>query len=785
MQSALPCPLALAQRPLLAAAAAAFVGSGLGAGGLLTAEGARLLLLAVPVAWIAAVRLGVHGNRAGGAAVLALLAGACALRAAASRGELPRAGAEPVAGVWSSIAAAGDREIGRLSGGQETFAVPPGSLAEGEVALFLGREPPSPWAHGPVEGPALRSGRDHPSAEVDPDGLVRIKAAEESWLAPVSESLTGLRGELLARVSRLARPRTRGLVAGLLFGDLSQLPEGLPDLFVRTGTYHLLAISGLQVALVAVLLAGPLAGALALLSRRVSLGRLRPRAEAFRAILLLGFVPIAGAGAPVARSALAWALGSLAPLLRARVAFDATASTFMPRAPDSLSLWSLALLAECLLHPDAPLSLSVQLTYAATLGLILATHPLARILRELLPGRGRIGDLGRSGRARPVVARIAAQRALDAALYAVAASIAAVTATSPITWSRFGEWCPAGILATPLVALPIGWTLFFGWAWLLAPGLVPEAILDVPLDATVRLLELVDLLPGTPCSLPPRPFALLVAAAITAILVFRRAGARRHGGRLARATAAVWAVLVLPWTARPRALEIHALDVGHGTALVLFSPGGGVWIFDAGSRDRPGVDREALGPLLRRAEAREVGVVLSHADRDHDGALPWIVERFPPRLWAGALPAHLAARLPHTCASVDLSRGRTSLPDLDRGGSGLEIEISRGLDEPGNEGSCVLEVLWGEERLVLCGDAEEEGLAAWLRERPARAPARLLLLPHHGSDTVELGRILAAVRPREAWISASGSPVLGPELDRRGLAWKSTSIDGCLELVLP
>jgi competence protein ComEC len=329
-----------------------------------------------------------------------------------------------------------------------------------------------------------------------------------------------------------------------------------------------------------------------------------------------------------------------------------------------------------------------------------------------------------------------------------------------------------------LVALPVAWTLVFGWAWLLAPALVPEALLDWPLDATVRTLELVDRLPGTPCPLPPRPFALLAVAAVLALATFSK-------GRLARAAAIVWAIAILPWTARPQRLELHALDVGHGTAALLRSPGGAVWIFDAGSRDRPGVDREAVAPLLRSFDAPRIGVVLSHADRDHDGALPWLVERFPPTVWAGALPAHLAARLPHTLPRIDLIQGRAILPVLDRGAAGLGLELSRAADDPGNEGSLVLEARWKGERLVLCGDAEAEGLAAWLRQRPARPPARLLLLPHHGSDTEHLGPLLSLVRPSEVWISATGPPVLLRELDRRGLTWRSTSTHGPLELTLP
>jgi beta-lactamase superfamily II metal-dependent hydrolase len=457
----------------------------------------------------------------------------------------------------------------------------------------------------------------------------------------------------------------------------------------------------------------------------------------------------------------------------------------MPRGSDGLTLWSLALFVECLLHPDAPASLSVQLSYAATLGLILATGPIATLLRDRLPGGGVLAAVGRQGRPRPRGARVAGQRFLDATRVAIAASLAAVTATAPFVWSRFGEWCPAGILAKPLLALPIAWTLLVGWVWLLAPGLVPEVLLDVPLAASVRFLEFVDALPGSPCALPPRPFALLLAASALAVAAYRRLGTRRDGAFPARGAALFAAVLLLPWSARPAAIEIHALDVGGGTAVALRTPGGAVWVFDAGSRDRPGVDREALGPLLRRFDARGIGVVVSHTDRDHDGALPWVLERFPPRVFAGALSAHIAERLPHGTARIEPMRGRTKLPSLDRGEDGITLEISRSVETAGTEGSFTLEILAAGELLVLCGDAEEEGLSAWIRERPWRAPARLLLLPHHGSQTEHLGRLLLSVRPAEVWISGAGPPVLGPELDRRRIPWLATAIEGPLRRTIP
>jgi competence protein ComEC len=249
-----------------------------------------------------------------------------------------------------------------------------------------------------------------------------------------------------------------------------------------------------------------------------------------------------------------------------------------------------------------------------------------------------------------------------------------------------------------------------------------------------------------------------------------------------------WAVLCLPWTTAPAGLELHALDVGHGSALVLRAPGEGCWIFDAGSRDRLGVAGRALAPLLRAWDVSRVNVVLSHDDRDHWSALGWVVERYPIGLWSGALPPRLEARLSPSTVHLDLRSGRLALAS----GRGLTLELLRGRDAPGNEGSRSLLVTCGTEQLLLCGDAEAEGLGDLLglfeRSSAYSSELRLLLFPHHGSQTSLMGPLLASTRPQEIWISAAGDnlqrPGVAAELDRRGLTWRWTTRDGPLNLLL-
>jgi beta-lactamase superfamily II metal-dependent hydrolase len=208
-------------------------------------------------------------------------------------------------------------------------------------------------------------------------------------------------------------------------------------------------------------------------------------------------------------------------------------------------------------------------------------------------------------------------------------------------------------------------------------------------------------------------------------------------------------------------------------------------VFDAGSRDRPGVDREALGALISAFEADRVITVLSHQDLDHDGALPWLVERHPPACWAGALPARISERLPHTTVRIDAETGRILLAWPGPADPDLRLELTRALAIEGNEGSRTLELLWKGESILLFGDSEGDGLVGWLRARTSERPVRLLLFPHHGSDTEHLGPLVEALHPAEVWISASGEPEVLRELVRRRIPTRVTSRDGALSLELP
>jgi beta-lactamase superfamily II metal-dependent hydrolase len=210
--------------------------------------------------------------------------------------------------------------------------------------------------------------------------------------------------------------------------------------------------------------------------------------------------------------------------------------------------------------------------------------------------------------------------------------------------------------------------------------------------------EVKDGLPATPAQLPLRPQWLIFLACVSTLLAFRGRARRRLLTCLA---SIAWLALLLPRDTEPKTLEVHALDVGHGTCVVFRAPGSRAWIFDAGSRNRSHLTSAALFPLLRSWGNPPVALVCSHTDADHARALPRIASRYPPDLWLGAIPrGHELA-----CAHLDVKTGALHLSD-----GPLQLELHRGLDESGNEGSRTLVVIYQSKRIVLSGDAEQDGL---------------------------------------------------------------------------
>ena len=247
-----------------------------------------------------------------------------------------------------------------------------------------------------------------------------------------------------------------------------------------------------------------------------------------------------------------------------------------------------------------------------------------------------------------------------------------------------------------------------------------------------------------------------------------------HGTRWSRRAA--WAALLLAAVAavsprpidHPRdALLMEAIDVGQGDSLLLIAPDGKTMLVDGGGfgggpHQAPqdyDIGEEVVSQVLWSRGIRHLDVVaLTHAHSDHMGGLPAVLRNFhPAELWVGNNPRFGAYNaLLDEAASLHVSVRSLRAGDALPFGSTQVTVLApfRGYQpgpEPKNNDSLVLRVAYGATSVLLEGDAEAPVEDAMLAETGLKST--LLKVGHHGSITSTRPEFLARVAPQWAVIS--------------------------------
>jgi competence protein ComEC len=538
----------------------------------------------------------------------------------------------------------------------------------------------------------------------------------------------------------------RGLVLAMVLGDRSEVDEATAEAFRASGTYHVLALSGAQVALVAGLLVGGLRWL-----------RVAPWGQAAVTALVVGLYALfVGGDVPVVRAA-----------LMASAVLAGRALELDTDVPNLLGLAGLALLAH---RPAAAADVGFQLSFGATLGILLLASPLARGVPRL-----------------PLRADLA-----------VAASVAAQGALAPVLALWFHRLAPAAVLLN-VAAVPLSAAVLLAGLGVLAVAPLGDQAAQLAGGvawASARALRVSGDLG------PLEPWLDLRVAAPSFLAVALHAGglALLYRGRRARGLALLvachLALVAGPFPSRADGrLHLTVIDVGQGDSLLLRSPSGRAVLIDAGgSRDGrfdPG-ERRVAPELWRLGLRRLDALVVTHAHPDHVGGARFLLRAFRvSQLWEGPAPLRdpawrraFAPLEPSGAARVTVARGMRVEWD------GVRVSVlgpTRPRRPPArvrNEDSVVLDVAFGGVHFLLTGDVVGEA------EDALRAPPSLVVkVPHHGSRSSSRPGLVARAAPRLAVVSAGAHNPFGhphPEvLDRYrrlGALVLRTDRDGTIEV---
>jgi competence protein ComEC len=404
-----------------------------------------------------------------------------------------------------------------------------------------------------------------------------------------------------------------------------------------------------------------------------------------------------------------------------------------------------AAIAVLSVEPEALFQAGAQLSFAASAALALAARAPAEAQRD------------RSSRLRRAVSE------------GLRASASAVAATAPLAAYHLGNTAPLGLVAN-LVGIP--WTAFAllpaalaGAAAACFPAAPPaEWVLDLSERIAAFTLFAVEgaaaKAPALGATVRPAPVWFAVAGALVPLVLWTPR-------TLVRAALALAVSLLLalapPARLLPEPPRIVALDVGQGDATLVQGRRSSVLI-DAGLAIPGGVDlgRRAVVPALAALGLRRLDLVLAtHADADHRGGLPAVLET----LAVGALWLPSGSRQePGFAPVLEAARAR-GVPVLERGAGDAPARLADLVVTPlwpprgggggasRNARSLVVRIELAGRRVLLPGDIERETEAALLASG-ADLRADVLKLPHHGSGSSSSAALLRAVGAEVAVASA-------------------------------
>ena len=634
--------------------------------------------------------------------------------------------------------------------------------ASGKVVVYT--DPVPAYSQGDV----LRiTGEIEPLSEVRNPGY-RAFLVRQGFVGTVSDSaeiellqrswLFSFRNRLARSISTaLAEPQA-SLAEGLLLGIRSHMPDELRSDFSRTGTSHLLAISGFNLAVI---------GGAILAAAAWVFGRQRPTYLVVTLVIVWLYSALTGMQPPVLRSAIMFSLLLVA--------------LWLGRPGSALTALCFAGAVMVGLDPRVLWDISFQLSFMAVAGLILIQPPLQQWGERVIPEGHWVSSIVKPVFDNVTVGLAAIVATLPLMVYyfqsfSLVGLPATVVASAFVTAATMlaGVTALLGLFAPPL-AWVVGWVASFFLICIVATvewfARLPLASVEIGfmngalvwgyylgLLAIVSRGRLGSMISG-PLTLTRRWVDKLGEKAY-------RLPKKRTAGALVVCASLIWlAVLAVPDTK----LEVSFLDVGQGDAILIKTPAGQQILIDGGPN--PDTVCQQLGNKLPFWDKSLDMVILTHSHDDHLVGLMGVLQHYRVdqvlESGFGEGPVYREWLMQVEEKEIDWTIVRAG-QEIDLGeGIRLEViypydELLEGTESEANTNSVVLRLVWGKVSFLLTGDADDEAEQDMLYGGVlCDLDSTVLKVGHHGSNYATSSGFLTVVDPQVAVISVGEGNTFG------------------------
>lgn len=567
-------------------------------------------------------------------------------------------------------------------------------------------------------------------------------------------------------LDRNLEPEFASIYRALLLGDRSNVSPSVLELFKASGTFHILAISGLHIGVIAALLYFIFYWILSRSEYLLLNFQIRKIVATLTIPILLGYALLAGMNSPVIRAVI------MSIIVLIALCTD--------RKKSPAPLVAIAALLIVIFDPLQLFTVSFQLSFAAIIGILFL---LPSLQKHIL------------GQQTSKSARTSFSIFCRYALSALLVSVVATLATAPITIPTFNRISTIGPLANlilePLICL---WCLPAGIAALPFMWLSPEIaniLLQLGTYGVTSALYVAGILTNFTFSsiyLPSPPFHHILLYFICIYLCAQGYILQSKNRILLTLPLILFVVFLTTYlpTTEKNGAKVSFIDVGQGSA-TLIETGESTILIDGGgsSFSKRSVGETVIAPFLWSKGINTVDtIIITHPDADHYNGLEYILNHFSPKLiWVRDLHGHDKKYENF----ISLAQEKSDMVVIPVAGDevhedGMTLQCLANLKDQhfnntrsghsANTG-LVIKGCFAQHCFLFPGDINTS-MEQFLLQQHIDLKADTLLSPHHGSKTSNSKEFLTAVSPQQTIVSAG--------LSNKGYFPHQSFLDNCNEL---